>query len=82
MSKTRSVPEGDLHSSVPAYQSRREVHDTISGDTRRDPATAHKAIGDEGGLQRIPDSCWACEAQALAEQAANKAAGKEEEVDG
>ena len=83
MSKTRGIPEGDLHRAERPYQSRMEGYDPLLDVTRRDPKAAHKAVGDPGCLQRIPDSCLLCEAEALAREAANAAAREgKAEIDG
>jgi len=47
---------------------------TPDGVVRHDFARAHEAAGDPGFAQSLPDTCWSCYAQAIAEAEAQKAA--------
>jgi len=55
--------------------------EVVSGSAHRfDPETAHTSVGDPECLRRIPEVCFLCEAQELAETAAQWAS-EQTEVD-
>jgi len=61
-----------FHPSIDDSSSKVEVLHS-DGDRYYDPDTAHRAAGDPGYLTRLPKSCLACLARALAEAEAENA---------